>query len=93
MGICEVKIMEKQKRTFETAIEELERIIEKMEKGDMTLDESIQSFQKGIEISKFCSEKLDEVEKKITILLENSDGDIEERDFIADNETEVGDSV
>jgi len=76
--------MEKKNDSFEAAIEELEEIIEKMEKGDMTLDESIKFFQKGIELSKFCSEKLDEAERKITILLEKNNGETEETDFITD---------
>ena len=78
--------MGKSSNSYEAAIEELEGIIEKMEKGEMTLDESVKYFQRGIELSKFCSKKLDEVERKITILLEKSDGEIEEKDFISAND-------
>lgn len=80
--------MGKSRETFESAIEELERIIEKMEKGEMTLDESVKYFQKGIGLSKFCSKKLDEVERKITILIEDVSGNLEEKDFVIDGETE-----
>jgi exodeoxyribonuclease VII small subunit len=75
--------MGKSSNSYEAAIEELEGIIEKMEKGEMTLDESVKFFQRGIELSKFCSKKLDEVERKITILLEKSDGETEEKDFMS----------
>jgi exodeoxyribonuclease VII small subunit len=75
--------MGKSSSSYEAAIEELEGIIEKMEKGEMTLDESVKFFQRGIELSKFCSKKLDEVERKITILLEKSDGETEEKDFMS----------
>lgn len=78
-----MKYMGKSSSSYEAAIEELEGIIEKMEKGEMTLDESVKFFQRGIELSKFCSKKLDEVERKITILLEKSDGETEEKDFMS----------
>lgn len=78
-----MKYMGKSSSSYEAAIEELEGIIEKMEKGEMTLDESVKFFQRGIELSKFCSKKLDEVERKITILLEKSDEETEEKDFMS----------
>lgn len=77
--------MEKVKKTFEKALSELEGIVEKMEKGEMTLDESIEMFQKGIELSNYCSKKLDEVEKRITVLLQDEKGNISESDFPAQN--------
>ena len=67
---------------FEKTMEELEKIVEKMENGDMTLDESIKWFQKGMELSRLCSKRLDEVEKKITILLEDENGKLTEKSFI-----------
>lgn len=75
--------MEKVKKTFEKALSELEGIVEKMEKGEMTLDESIEMFQKGIELSDYCSKRLDEVEKRITVLLQDEKGNISESDFPA----------
>ncbi|MDD4189357.1 MAG: exodeoxyribonuclease VII small subunit [Eubacteriales bacterium] len=72
---------EKAKQTFEQALSELEGIVEKMEKGDMTLDQSIEMFQKGIELSNYCSRRLDEVEKRITILIKDDNGNIRESDF------------
>lgn len=75
--------MEKSRKTFEKALSELEGIVEKMEKGDMTLDESIEMFRQGIELSGYCSKRLDEVEKKITLLLKDEKGNISESDFPA----------
>lgn len=66
---------------FEEAVKELEGIVEKLEKGDLTLDESIEFFQRGIELSKFCSKRLDAVERKITMLVEDQKGQISEVDF------------
>jgi len=72
--------MEKNK-SFEEAMSELEKIVEKLEVGEIPLDASLEYFQKGIKLSKYLSEKLDEVERKITVLIENSDGNINEREL------------
>jgi len=65
-------------KKFEDAISELEDIVSKLENGELSLEESIEYFQKGIELSKYCSKKLDEVEKKISILTENEQGELKE---------------
>jgi len=70
--------LESSKRSFEDAISELESIVEELENGELTLDESIDYFQRGIELSKFCNRKLDEVERKISVLVENEQGEIVE---------------
>ena len=51
---------------FEVAFSELEKIVKKLEQGNLTLDESIKLFEEGIKLSKICSSKLEEAEKKIT---------------------------
>ncbi|NJD03549.1 MAG: exodeoxyribonuclease VII small subunit [Ruminiclostridium sp.] len=63
---------------FEQAIAELEEVVGKLEKGELTLDESIEFFQKGVELSKYCSKRLDEAERKITLLIEKENGEIAE---------------
>lgn len=68
-------------KTFEEAIIELEQIVNNLERGELTLEESIAGFQKGIELSKLCSSKLDEAEKKISILLQDDNGNLVEQDF------------
>jgi len=73
--------MEDKGVAFEEAVKELELIVDKLEKGELTLDESIGYFQKGIELSRYCSKKLDDVEKKITILIEDEKGVIREEPF------------
>ena len=60
---------------------ELEGIVQKLEKGELSIDESIEYFQKGVELSRYCSKKLDEIEKRITILIEEENGDIKEEVF------------
>ena len=65
---------------FEAKMEELENVVTKLEKGDMSLDESLINFEKGMKLSKECNKMLEDAEKKITILLEN-DGEIKEENF------------
>jgi exodeoxyribonuclease VII small subunit len=70
------------KISFEEAFEQLEEIVENMEKGNMTLEDSLNNYQKGIELIKFCSKKIEDTERKITIITKNESGDIIESEFI-----------
>jgi len=67
--------------SFEEAMCQLEQIVLKLEKGDISLEESISSFQQGIELSRYCAAKLDEAEKRISILLQDEEGNLVEKDF------------
>lgn len=58
------------KKTFEDSINELEEIVEKLEKGDCPLDEAVKLFEKGVKISNECHKTLNEAEQKIKILTE-----------------------
>ncbi len=60
--------------TFEQAAAELEEIVKKLEKGELMLDESISCFQRGVELTKYCSKKLDEAERSITMLIDGENG-------------------
>ena len=74
------KKMSEKKVDFEKAMEELENIVEKLEKGDLNLDESVKKFEDGMKLSKTCTKILNEAEKKINLLIETPDG-IEEESF------------
>ncbi len=67
-------------KSFEEKMEDLEKIVKELEKGDLNLDHSVSKFEKGIQISKECNKILEEAERKITILL-NKDGEIKEDNF------------
>ena len=75
--------MEKNKN-FEEQMAELEKIVTELEKGDLSLDESVAKFEEGIKLSKKCNKVLEEAEKKITILV-NQDGEVKEENFDAEN--------
>ncbi|OGV95548.1 MAG: exodeoxyribonuclease VII small subunit [Nitrospinae bacterium RIFCSPLOWO2_02_FULL_39_110] len=59
---------------FEKALKRLEEIVEELEKGELDLDRSLQIFEEGIKMSRICSKKLQEAEKKIEILTKNESG-------------------
>ncbi|MBN2398264.1 MAG: exodeoxyribonuclease VII small subunit [Deltaproteobacteria bacterium] len=61
-------------KKFEKALEQLEEIVKKMEEGDLSLDESLNIFEEGIKLSRFCTDRLDEAERKVEILLREDDG-------------------
>lgn len=65
---------------FEEAMKELETIANDLEKGDLSLEESVTKFEEGMKLSKKCNDIIQEAEKKITILLQK-DGKIEEENF------------
>jgi exodeoxyribonuclease VII small subunit len=69
------------KQTFESAMKRLESIVRELESGDLGLDEAMKKFQEGVKLSKLCSNKLDESEKKVSILLENEEGSIRVEPF------------
>ena len=69
------------KKTIEQAMKQLEQIVQDLESGDMALEKAIKTFEEGVQLSKFCSQKLDETEKRITILMQNSGGKIAEVPF------------
>jgi exodeoxyribonuclease VII small subunit len=69
------------KMSFEEAMIELESIVSKLDSGDGSLDDSILLFQKGVELSKLCSKRLDEIEKRVKILTDDKGEDKKEIDF------------
>ena len=62
-------------RTFESAMARLEKLIEEMEKGEMGLEQMIAGFEEGQGLIKYCSDKLNEVERKIEALVRKEDGE------------------
>ena len=81
MSISYKGIMEKD--SFEKKLEELENIANELEKGNLSLEKAIETFERGIKTSKECSEKLDKAEKRINVLVQTENG-FEEENFIAE---------
>ncbi len=74
------------KKTFEQSMEQLEQIVQELESGDLPLEKAIKKFEEGIQLSKLCAKKLDETEKKVSLLLEDEQGNITEAPFPADDD-------
>ncbi len=72
---------------FEKTLAELEQLVEKMEKGDLSLEESLKYFERGVMLTKACQKALSEAEQKVSILLEK-DGKSDLEPFNADNNNE-----
>jgi exodeoxyribonuclease VII small subunit len=62
------------KERFEDALSKLEKIVAKLEEGDVPLEDSLKLFEEGIRLSRLCNQKLDEAEKKVEILLKDKEG-------------------
>jgi exodeoxyribonuclease VII small subunit len=60
---------------FEQALEALEKIVERLEKGELTLEESLTLYEEGIRLSRLCHGKLEEAEGKIEMLLKDAKGE------------------
>lgn len=75
--------MATRKRTlnFEQSLKQLETLVESLETGNLNLDESLKSFEKGIKITRDCQSALTEAEQRVRIL--TSDGEIKTADFIS----------
>jgi len=59
---------------FEDAMRELEDIVKRLESGDLPLEESLKIFEKGVALSRFCFNKLEEAEKRVSILIKDEGG-------------------
>jgi exodeoxyribonuclease VII small subunit len=69
------------KKTFEQSIKQLEQIVQELEAGDLPLEKAIKKFEEGIQLARLCAQKLDETEKKVSMLLKADQGNITETPF------------
>ena len=65
---------------FEKSLEQLEQLVEQMEEGDLSLEESLSTFEKGIKLTRECVQALAQAEQRIKLLIEKN-GDIKEESF------------
>lgn len=75
--------MKKEEKSFEELMKNLEDITNKLEKESLSLDESVKLFEEGIAISKQCNSRLEDAEKRITILINQEDG-VKEENFVSE---------
>src|SRR5512132_2693770 len=58
-------------KRFESALEELESVVEQLESGDLSLEDALAAFEKGVGLVKYCNQKSNEVEKKVELLIKH----------------------
>ena len=68
-------------KKFESALEDLEQVVEQLESGELSLEDSLAAFEKGVGLVKFCNQKLNEVEKKIELLVKDKEGNLQLKAF------------
>lgn len=66
--------MVRKQNEFEKAFQQLETIVKRLESEELPLDEALLLFEQGIGLSRFCNQKLEEVEKKIELILADAKG-------------------
>ncbi len=81
--------MPKNRPKFEEHLARLEKIVEELEGGDLTLDESLARYEEGVKALKKCYEILRDAEKRVEILLKSDDGTLKTEPFKAEEEAEA----
>jgi exodeoxyribonuclease VII small subunit len=67
-------VAKKKSEQFEDALKKLQVIVERLERGDLPLEEAMESFTEGVRLVQFCHQKLEEAEKKVQMLLKDQEG-------------------
>ncbi|MGD8414182.1 MAG: exodeoxyribonuclease VII small subunit [Candidatus Latescibacterota bacterium] len=72
---------EEQPEGLEASMEKLEAIVSDLEGGDFELEEALKKFEEGLRLGKHCKKILDQAELRVKQLVENADGELEEKEF------------
>jgi len=70
-----------EKIDFEQALSELERIVKQLEAGNLSLEKSLELFERGVKLARMCKEKLSEAELKVNKLIKEREGEFTEAPF------------
>ena len=73
--------------TFEESLKKLETIVDQLEKGDLTLEDSVKLFEEGVGLSAACKKELDTAEGKVQILIKQRDGTLKTEPFPTEKPT------
>ena len=77
--------MAEKNQTFEASLQELEKIVRRLEDGDLPLEESLKLFEKGVRLSRECQERLNQAERRIEVLLKDEDGNPTLQSIVAED--------
>ena len=75
MSAAETKDADR-RESFENALQRLEAIVQQLEKGELTLEDSLKLYEEGIRLSRLCHERLEEAEGRIELLVKNARGEV-----------------
>jgi exodeoxyribonuclease VII small subunit len=78
---------------FEKSFQQLEAVVKRLESEELPLDESLQLFEEGIRLSRFCHQRLEEVEKKIELILADAKGEPRVEPFEGEDENAADEPV
>lgn len=70
---------------FEKSLDELERLVRDLEQGELSLEQSLAAFERGVKLTRECQTALKTAEQRVEQLVQNSDGSLESRPFSADD--------
>ncbi len=73
---------------FEKSLQELETLVEKLESGDLSLEESLATFEKGVKLTRQCQTALKDAEQKVTLLLQQNNGELTQKAFDLDEKAD-----
>jgi exodeoxyribonuclease VII small subunit len=74
---------------FEEHLTQLETVVERLERGELTLDESVRLFEEGMKLSQACKKELDQAEGRIQIVVEGKDGTMRTAEMDVDEGEEI----
>lgn len=77
-------------KTFETSLEELERIVRELEQGELPLERSLELFEQGVKLSRDCQDRLSQAERRIEILMRDNQGRSAAQPFEPEDEAANG---
>jgi exodeoxyribonuclease VII small subunit len=83
---------EPQQPDFERALDELEKLVERLERGDLPLDDALRTFERGVELTRHCQSALKAAQQRVEILLKRN-GQATTEPFTAAEESQSNDSV
>ncbi len=77
-----------EKKNFETALKELEEVVDALESGSMPLEDALKAFEKGVGLARYCSTLLDQAEKRVKLLTEDGGEEYLPEEWQDDNGTD-----
>ena len=70
---------------FEKSLDELQKLVRDLEQGELSLEQSLAAFERGVKLTRECQSALKSAEQRVEQLVQNSDGSLETRPFSADD--------